>query len=106
MEEGAERSEVDVDDAVGLGEQACGLWRGLGAEEDGQCQQEQDCGDDEERSSGASAHAWVTGGIRKRLTLPEGTSLMRERWCAAGKRLRLARVTEGMRSKFHCGAKN
>ena len=49
--------EVEIDDAVGLGEQARGLRRGLGAQKDGQGQQKQDRGNDEERSSGASAHA-------------------------------------------------
>ena len=37
--EGADGLEIDVDDAVGLGQQARGLGRGLGAQKDGHGQQ-------------------------------------------------------------------
>ena len=57
--------EVEVDDAVGLGEQARGFGRGLGAQENGQGQQKQDCGDDEERFAGASAHSGERAGNRQ-----------------------------------------
>ncbi len=57
--EGADGLEVEVDDAVGLGEQARGLGRGLGAQEDGQSQQDEDCGDDKKRFAGASAHGGI-----------------------------------------------
>ena len=57
LEEGAHRAEVDVDDAVGLGQQARGLGRGLGAEKNGQRQQDYDGCDDKKRSAGAPVHS-------------------------------------------------
>ena len=48
--------EVEVNDAVGLGQQAGGLRRSFGAQEDDHGQKEQDCGHYPERSAGASVH--------------------------------------------------
>src|SRR5208337_2177504 len=56
VEEDAERLEVDVDDAVGFRQQAGGLGRSLGAQEDGDGQKGRDSGHYEERSAGASVH--------------------------------------------------
>ena len=56
VSEGADGLEVDVNDAVRLGKQARGLGRGLGAQENGEGQQKQDCGDDKKRFTGASRH--------------------------------------------------
>ncbi len=56
VEEGAEGAEVDVNDAVGLGQQARGFGGSLGAQKDGDGQQDHDPGDDEERSTRASMH--------------------------------------------------
>ena len=46
-EEGADRLEVDVEDAVRLGQQAGGLGRSLGAQKDRNSQQYQNSGDDQ-----------------------------------------------------------
>ena len=56
MKEGADGLEIDVDDAVGLGQQARGLGRRFGAQKDGQGQQKQDRGHDKERIARASLH--------------------------------------------------
>ena len=56
MEEGPDGTEIDVDDAVGLGQQARSLGRGFGAQEDGHAQQKQDRANDEERTARASVH--------------------------------------------------
>jgi hypothetical protein len=56
VSESADGAEVDVDDAVRLGQQPRGLGRRLGAEKDSQGQKDQDGGDDEECSAGASTH--------------------------------------------------
>ncbi len=58
VEEGADGLEIDVDDAVGLGQQARGLGRRLGAQKDGHGQQNQDRGHDQQRSARASVHAF------------------------------------------------
>ena len=58
MEKGADGLKVDVEDAVGLGQQARGLGRRFGAQKNGHGQQNQDCGDDEKRSARASVHAF------------------------------------------------
>jgi hypothetical protein len=57
VRESADGLEIELDHPIGFREQASGLRRGLGAQEDGEGQQNQDCGDDEERSSGASGHS-------------------------------------------------
>ncbi len=56
VQEGANGLEVDIENAVGFREQAGSLRRGLGAQEDGEGQQEQDRDQYPERSSGASVH--------------------------------------------------
>jgi hypothetical protein len=66
VQEGANGLEVDVDDAVGFGQQACGFRRGLGAQEDSHGQQEQDRGHYPERSAGASVHC---GAVRDTVSL-------------------------------------
>jgi hypothetical protein len=43
--EGADRPEIDVDDAVGLRQQPCGFRGSLGAKKDGHGQEHQDRGD-------------------------------------------------------------
>ena len=64
VEEGADGPEVDVNDAVGLGQQPRGFRRGFGAQEDGHGQKKQDRGHNEERSARASVH----GAVRNTLT--------------------------------------
>jgi hypothetical protein len=56
VKEGAEGAEVDVDDAVGLGQQACGFGRSLGTQEHGDGQQEHNPGHNQQRSTRASMH--------------------------------------------------
>ena len=56
VQEGAHRPEVDVNNAVGLGQQARSLRRGLGAQEDGHGQKKQDRGHYPKRSARASVH--------------------------------------------------
>ena len=69
VEEDAEGLEVDVDNAVGLGQEARGLGRGLGAQEDGHGQQNQDRGHYPERSARASVHE---GAVRNTLSPRHG----------------------------------
>ena len=61
VKEGANRLEIDVEDAFGLGEQAGGFRRSLGAEEDGHGQSEQDRGHYPKRSAGSSVHEGPSG---------------------------------------------
>ena len=56
VEEGAKGLEVEINDAVGLGQQARRLGRGFGAQEDGHGQKDKDRGHYPERSAGASVH--------------------------------------------------
>ena len=66
VHEGADGPDVDVQDTVGLGKQACGLGRSLGAQEDSAREQQDDSGDNEQRSSGASGHLILTVGLNGR----------------------------------------
>ena len=50
------RLEVGAGNTLGLGKQAGGLGRGLGAQEDGHGQKNHDRGQNPERSAGASVH--------------------------------------------------
>jgi hypothetical protein len=56
--EGVCRFQIEVEDAFRLGQQARGLRRSFGAQEDGHGQKEQDRGQYPERSAGASVHEY------------------------------------------------
>ena len=60
-EEGADGLEIDIKNAVGLGQQPRSFRRCLGAQKDGHRQENHNCGNNKKRSARASIHQGPSG---------------------------------------------